>query len=211
MTQELALVVPNGSLNLIAKMPVATRIGVVARDVAVRTLTSDLRGAVNLVCAQPLAHGAMGSGSTSTPRGISLYIWQAAARLSTLGVASMAVHQSLKQEFSDGGSVRVCIQLENASLMSMPRTWPMMGPTARPLLTDLGSRYIATWFALWRNASRTWPTQKGYWCAGRWACAIPVVLQINARGDAQAHSVAEPSPDADEGHLPRPHARPVRA
>ena len=44
-----------------------------------------------------------------------------------------------------------------------------------------------------------------------WACAIPVVLQIHARADAQARSVAAPSPDADEGHPPRPHARPVRA
>ena len=44
-----------------------------------------------------------------------------------------------------------------------------------------------------------------------WACAIPVVLQIHARLDAQAHPAAEPSPDVGEGHPPRPHARPVRA
>ena len=43
------------------------------------------------------------------------------------------------------------------------------------------------------------------------ACAIPVVLQIHARLGVQAHSAAEPSPDVDEDHLPRPHARPIRA
>ena len=44
-----------------------------------------------------------------------------------------------------------------------------------------------------------------------WACVVPVVLQIHARAETQAHSAAGPSPDADNGHLPRPHARPIRA
>ena len=39
----------------------------------------------------------------------------------------------------------------------------------------------------------------------------PSDLQIHARLGVQAHSAAEPSPDVEDDHLPRPHARPVRA
>ena len=45
-----------------------------------------------------------------------------------------------------------------------------------------------------------------------WACAIPVVLQIHARMRmSRPARAAEPLPGVEEGHLPRPHARPVRA
>ena len=51
-----------------------------------------------------------------SPQVISLYTWHAALRQSTLGSSSLAVFQSLKQEFTDDCSVRVCTQLENVTL-----------------------------------------------------------------------------------------------
>ena len=44
-----------------------------------------------------------------------------------------------------------------------------------------------------------------------WACVVSVVLQIHAHAEIHAHSAAGPSPDANNGHLPRPRARPIRA
>ena len=112
--QELALVVPIG--HTIASMPVASRFDVVARDAAVRALTNDLLNTVHLLGSQPLVHGAGGGLPAPTPRGISLYVWRADTRQSSLGAASVAVYASLKKEFPDGGPVRVCTQLGNVTL-----------------------------------------------------------------------------------------------
>jgi hypothetical protein len=122
--QELVLVVPSESLALIVNMPVVTRLDVIARDAAVRALTSDLRNAVDLISGQAPTQGAsgrpepgiLGGVTTSKPHVISLYTWHAAPRQSALGAAALAVFQSLTRAFMDDRCVRVCTQLEIVTL-----------------------------------------------------------------------------------------------
>ena len=127
-------------------MLVVTRLAVLARDAAVRALTNDLRNAVGLMSVQPPTQGvsgrpepgALGGGTASKSHVISLYTWHAAPRQSALGASSLAVFHSLTWEFTDDCCVRVCTQLENATLNQAQNT------IATEWDSKLSTTYLAT-------------------------------------------------------------------